>query len=147
MLWDQIFSASGTLALLGWAILIVAPHRPALMLGPRIIIPLILAISYGAIMMAHFFQAEGGFGSLVAVRTLFESDALLAAGWQHYLAFDLFVGAWAATRLDAAGVHRLIQTPILIATFMFGPLGFALALLTEGTTRITGRILATATPK
>ena len=42
----------------------------------------------------------GGFGSLAEVRQLFERPGLLAAGWLHYLAFDLFVGTWIAR--DAA---------------------------------------------
>ena len=42
----------------------------------------------------HFQGAEGGFGSLADVATLFGKPELLLAGWIHYLAFDLFIGAW-----------------------------------------------------
>jgi hypothetical protein len=38
----------------------------------------------------------------------------LLAGWVHYLAFDLFVGAVMAARMDRAGVGRLVQAPILL---------------------------------
>jgi len=41
-------------------------------------------------------DAPGGFGSLADVKLLFGKDELLLAGWVHYLAFDLFIGAWRA---------------------------------------------------
>ena len=53
---------------------------------------------------------------------------MLIAGWVHYLAFDLFIGVWIAERLDAERLSRWIQTPILIATFLFGPLGLLLGI-------------------
>ncbi|MEM9315304.1 MAG: abscisic acid-deficient protein Aba4 family protein, partial [Pseudomonadota bacterium] len=53
----------------------------------------------------------------------------LLAGWIHYLAFDLFVGAWIATEADRLGLSRLLQAPLLVATFMFGPVGLALFLV------------------
>ena len=38
-------------------------------------------------------RAEGGFGSLADVMRLFDSPTVALAGWIHYLAFDLLVGA------------------------------------------------------
>ena len=64
--------------------------------------------------------------------TLFHSDWALLAGWVHYLAFDLFVGAWVAARLDRAGIGRMVQAAILPTVFLFGPLGLLLALMVEG---------------
>ncbi|MEO1001062.1 MAG: ABA4-like family protein [Pseudomonadota bacterium] len=131
--WDAVFQVSSTAAMVGWAVLILAPRWPGLMLGPRILIPGALSLAYAAIMMAHLFSVEGGgFGSIEAVRALFASDPVLVGGWQHYLAFDLFVGAWLAQRMDKADIHRVVQTPILIATFMAGPLGFVLGLMVLG---------------
>lgn len=34
------------------------------------------------------------FGSLAQISAMFSNPYVLAAGWIHYLAFDLFVGAW-----------------------------------------------------
>ena len=79
-------------------------------------------------MLAHYANSDGGFGSLTDVRTLFENDYILLAGWVHYLAFDLFVGAWIAGKADVIGLSRLIQAPILMATYMFGPIGLVLFL-------------------
>jgi Domain of unknown function (DUF4281) len=53
-------------------------------------------------------------------------DWLLLAGWMHYLAFDLLVGAWIAAETERAGLSRLVLIPVLPLTFIFGPLGFLL---------------------
>jgi len=74
----------------------------------------------------HFAGGEGGFGSIADVRLLFASDEILLAGWIHYLAFDLFIGAWIARRSDEARIPRLIQAVILGFTFMYGPVGLLL---------------------
>jgi hypothetical protein len=47
----------------------------------------------------------------------------------HYLAFDLFVGGVIAKQADEIGLSRLIQAPILLLTFMFGPFGYLLFIL------------------
>jgi hypothetical protein len=63
------------------------------------------------------------------VRALFQSDALLVAGWLHYLAFDLFVGAWQVRTARAEGIPHLMVVPCLVLTFLFGPVGFLLFLI------------------
>jgi hypothetical protein len=129
---DILFKYANMLALAGWVILIFLPRRwPALFWVPQFWIPGVLALGYSGLILANFGSSEGGFGSISEVRLLFASDALLTAGWIHYLAFDLFIGAWIARRADEAGVHRLIQAPILVASFMFGPLGLLLFFLTR----------------
>ncbi|MGH8050887.1 MAG: ABA4-like family protein, partial [Methylococcales bacterium] len=92
------------------------------------LIPFGLGMLYAGLMLTCFFTSDGGYGSIKAVRTLFEDDHLLLAGWVHYLAFDLFIGAWIARQADQIGIPRLIQAVILLATFMFGPLGLILFL-------------------
>jgi hypothetical protein len=57
---------------------------------------------------------------------LFTDQRVALAGWIHYLAFDLFVGLWIAARSDELRISRLVQAPVLVVTFMFGPLGFLL---------------------
>jgi hypothetical protein len=66
---------------------------------------------------------------------LFASDPVLVAGWGHYLAFDLLIGVVLADRMDRAAVPRLLQAPVLLATFMFGPVGWLLGMLTEAATQ------------
>jgi len=129
---EQVFSLCGTAAMAGWVLLIFAPRRVALLNAvPLWIIPAGLSAVYAALVLSRFSGIGGGFDSLASVAVLFESDWALLAGWVHFLAFDLFVGAVMAARMDRAGVGRLTQAPILGATFMLGPLGFLIAALTE----------------
>lgn len=129
---DQIFGMTGMPAIFGWAILIFAPRRFALLNAvPQLLIPLGLSVLYAVLVLRFFAEPGGGFGSLAEVRQLFTSDWTLLAGWVHYLAFDLAVGAYIATRMDRVGVGRLVQASILMVTFFLGPIGFVLAVLTE----------------
>lgn len=129
---DILFTLGSRLALIGWAVLIFLPRRIALLLAiPKFAIPVLLGLAYSGIMAARFFDSGGGYNSIEEVRALFAHDEILVAGWLHYLAFDLFVGVWIAERSDAIGLPRLIQTVILAATFLFGPLGLVLFLLTR----------------
>ena len=43
-----------------------------------------------------------GFDTLAGVRLLLSTPEALLAGWVHYLAFDLFIGAWQAEDAPAA---------------------------------------------
>lgn len=129
---DLLFSYAGLAAAIGWAVLMVAPRRwsglNALALW---VIPTGLASVYALIVLTRFSDTGGGFGSLSEVAMLMSNDWVLLAGWIHFLAFDLFVGAVMAARMDHAGVGRVVQAPILFATFMLGPIGFLIAGLTE----------------
>ena len=127
---EDLFGLAGTAAMAGWLILLLAPRRwPPLNLVPAVIIPLGLSALYAVLVLRHFTAAGGGYDSLAAVRQLLSSDWMLLAGWVHYLAFDLAIGAVLARRMDAASVARLVQAPVLAATFLFGPLGFLLGTL------------------
>jgi len=124
---EQLFSSASTLAMLGWLILIFLPRRwKWLNRIPAIIIPIILSVLYSFLIARYFFSAEGGFDTLANVQQLFTYPAAALAGWVHYLAFDLFIGGIVAKQADEIGLSRLIQVPILLLTFMFGPLGFLL---------------------
>jgi hypothetical protein len=129
MTWAALFGLANSIALLSWATLILAPRWPALLAAIRYGVIGLFCIAYAALVLLFFFRVEGGgFGSLGEVRTLFASDPALFAGWLHYLAFDLFVGLWIVERADARGLNRIIQAPLLFATFMFGPIGLLMAI-------------------
>lgn len=126
---EDLFGFSSQLAMLGWVILIFFPRRiKVLSIIPHYIIPFALSLLYSTLALIYFFSAEGGFGSLADLQLLFRNDSALLAGWLHYLAFDLFIGSWIAKEADSHGVSRIIQTPILLATFLLGPIGLALFL-------------------
>lgn len=130
MTFEQIFSSASTLAMLGWLILIFLPRRWDWLLRiPALFIPLILSIVYSYLIVRYFFSAEGGFDTLTNVQQLFSYPGAALAGWVHYLAFDLFVGGVVAKQADKVGMSRLIQAPVLAATFMFGPFGYLLFMI------------------
>jgi hypothetical protein len=130
MPFEQLFSSASTLAMLGWFILVFLP-RGWKWLNPiaSMLIPLILSVLYSFLIARYFFSAEGGFDTLANVQQLFTYPAVALAGWVHYLAFDLFVGGVIAKQADDIGLSRLIQAPILLLTFMFGPFGYLLFML------------------
>lgn len=132
MSWDYAFGLANLAAIAGWAALVLLPRLRLLLDGLRYGLIGALALAYSGLVMVHFEGSGGGFGSIGAVRTLFASDPVLLAGWLHYLAFDLLVGIWIAEQADALGLSRWLQAPILVATFMFGPLGLVVFLLWKG---------------
>lgn len=129
---DALFSLGSSLAITGWLTLAVSPAgtrwAPAARLYAGRIVPLLLAVAYVALFASNG-MGGGGYDTMAAVRRLMDQPALLAAGWLHYLAFDLFVGSWIAERAAALGLPHLLVLPLLALTFMFGPaglLGYAL---------------------
>jgi len=132
MSWEQAFGLANPAAMAGWAALVLLPRSRLLLDALRYGLVGALSLAYAGLVMLYFAGSGGGFGSIAAVRALFASDPVLLAGWVHYLAFDLFVGIWIAEQADALDLSRWLQVPILIATFMFGPLGLLVFLLWKG---------------
>lgn len=124
---DTLFRIANVAALLCWIALVLLPRWPAVRRTIEVVVVGGLCTLYGVLISVYFFRVEGGgFFSLPAVQRLFESPPVALAGWIHYLAFDLFVGLWIAKSSDEAGLTRWLQTPVLLVTFMFGPLGLLL---------------------
>tara|TARA_B100000085_G_scaffold231305_1_gene218111 strand:- start:403 stop:960 length:558 start_codon:yes stop_codon:yes gene_type:complete len=124
------FSHAGLIAMIGWVILIFGPRRwPWLSAFPAYVFPAVLSMGYAILILRHFGTAEGGYNTLADVAKLISNDHILLAGWVHYLAFDLFIGAWISRQADDASISRLVQAPILVTTFMFGPFGLLLFLI------------------
>lgn len=120
---ETIFSTCSSLAVVGWAALIFLPRQRHAHLLAAVIIPLAIAVVYLVLIVQHFGRSPGGFGSLSDVALLFSNPAALLAGWVHYLAFDLFIGAWETRDAQRVGVPHLLLVPCLVLTFMFGPIG------------------------
>ncbi|MCM5678950.1 ABA4-like family protein [Schlegelella sp. S2-27] len=125
------FGLANSLALLGWAALVLAPlfgrHAGLARRFAGRVVPLLLAVAYAGLIATHW--GTGGYGSLQQVQQLFSVPGLLLAGWLHYLAFDLFVGNWIAERAVVLGLRAWVWVPLLALTFLFGPaglLGYAL---------------------
>ncbi|HEY1238904.1 MAG TPA: ABA4-like family protein [Bryobacteraceae bacterium] len=130
---EQVFSIANTVALLGWLVLIAGWRwKPAATLVSAVLVPMLFAVLYSYLVMAHFRDSGGGFSSLAAVQQLFSNPWALLAGWIHYLAFDLFIGSWQARDAKRNGVPFLLVVPCLALTFLFGPAGLLLYFVIRG---------------
>jgi hypothetical protein len=130
---ETIFSAANGLALLGWLLLALAPRWR---FTQRVVLSgaasLLLAALYLGLLIVYFGDSEGGFGSLAEVVKMFSQPPMVLLGWVHYLAFDLFVGAWELRDARARGVPHLALLPCLGLTFMLGPVGLLLYFVLRG---------------
>lgn len=127
---ETLFSLANPLALIGWIVLAAGIVLKMPLLRDRIAglaIPLVLSAGYTLLILIHWWGAEGGFGSLPDVQKLFTQGWVALAGWVHYLAYDLFIGALVSRQIMARGINRLVLIPILPLAFLFGPIGFVLA--------------------
>lgn len=134
MTFEQGFSLASMAASLGWVALIFLPRWSWLTDFLKYGLISGLSLFYAVLIFLFFFKVEGGgFNSIAQVRALFMSDGGLLAGWVHYLAFDLFVGLWIAEEAKKIAMSRFLQAPILIATFMFGPIGLLIFNMSRAT--------------
>ncbi len=125
----DLFRLSGAVVLPCWLLLLVAPRWRVTQLLATFVAPLIIAGVYVALLVSHKPLPGAGFNSLAQVSVLFRSPYALLAGWVHYLAFDLFTGAWEARDAKRIGISPWLMAPCLLLTFLFGPAGLALYLL------------------
>ncbi len=121
----QIFAVANTVALLSWIALAVFPRARWIAHALAAVwVPSAFAALYLVLIAMHIGGSSGGFSTLAGVAQLFENPWLLLAGWVHYLAFDLFVGAWEVRDARARGISHWLVVPCLALTFLFGPIGF-----------------------
>ena len=126
---DRLFELANMVALVGWVGLLASPLLPRLsQIIAGLVVPALLGTLYAGLALAFWSSTKGGFGSLEQVAALFETRELLLAGWVHYLAFDLMVGAWEVRRARAEGIAFVLVVPCLVLTFLFGPAGLVLFL-------------------
>jgi hypothetical protein len=122
---DAVFQVVNLLALAGWLVLALAWLVPVW--AERIAglaVPVLLAVAYTGLVLAFWTRAPGGFGSLDEVMALFTMPEIALAGWIHYLAFDLLVGAWEVRTARREGIAFLLVLPCLALAVLFAPPGF-----------------------
>lgn len=128
---ESVFSVCNTSALLGWIILVAGFRKPWAVQAARGL-AIAFAAVYILVLASHFGEAEGGFGTLAQVMALFTNKWVALGGWVHYLAFDLFVGAWIVEQGQKDGLALWRFLPALPLTFLFGPAGLLLFTLIRG---------------
>ncbi|MCM0001135.1 MAG: ABA4-like family protein [Erythrobacter sp.] len=145
--WALVFNFVNLLAMTAWTALILLPRWPALLsailyLGVGLLC-LVYACGLIGVVSGLIPNPGGGgadFTTILGIRSIFASDGGVTIGWTHYLAFDLFAGLWIARDADAKGVSRFLQAPILLATFLAGPIGLGIWLIArEPAARRQGR--------
>lgn len=149
-MWQTIFGAINLVALAAWAILLFLPRRPFAMASVLYLGIALLCLVYAVLLVLLVTDAvdpvrDAGAAasadfSLAGIKALFRSEGAVVLGWTHYLAFDLFVGLWIARDADAKGFSRIAQAPVLLTTFLAGPLGLLIWLaIRERRARASGR--------
>lgn len=120
---DVIFNGLNCFVLPFWLLLLFVPkwswtQRLAGLIGPAL-----LSLFFVVMFFREFSTSGGSFGSFTALRYLFANPSVLLAGWAHYLAFDLFVGAWEVRDAQKLGIPHLKVVPCLLLTLLLGPIG------------------------
>ena len=127
---ESIFQLCNTIALGGWIILLFLPFwlkSDKFILG---IIITLFCIVYTWLVLTNFEISDfSKFGSLGGVMELFSRKEIVVAGWVHYLAFDLLAGLFIKRNAIRYGISHWILIPVLLLTFMLGPLGLLLYLI------------------
>lgn len=123
---ETIYSIINTIALIGWICLIFFPTKRwtfgiVASGGVSIILTIFYIYFLAAAMTGE--STGGDFSTLAGVKLLFQTDMGVLAGWAHYLAFDLFIGAFITSNAQKLGLTHWKITPCLILTFLFGPIG------------------------
>jgi hypothetical protein len=140
-MWQSLFSFTNAVAVIAWALLILAPRRPAplalvLYLGVGLLCAVYAAMLAGLVLGWADPVRDVGLPplqsfdySVSGLKDAFRSEGAIALGWTHYLALDLFTGLWIARDADAKGFSRVAQAPVLLLTFLAGPLGLLVWLI------------------
>jgi hypothetical protein len=132
---EHLFSILNLVALAAWLPLLFLPRARWAAETVPTVVPSLLAVVYVVLVATTLPRSEGGFSSLAAVRALFDNPWALLAGWAHYLAFDLFVGGWEVRDAQRRGIRHLFVVPALVLTFLVGPAGLLLYLVTRSLVR------------
>lgn len=130
-MWQQLFGLTNAIALVAWAVLLLGPRRwlwPVRWAGVGLLCA-VYAVLAVALLAGLADPVRDGAApamtdySVRGLRALFASDGAIVVGWTHYLALDLLAGTWIAEEADWRGFGRLVQAPVLLLTFLAGPLG------------------------
>jgi len=118
---ELAFQLLNAVVLPWWAVWLVAPRsRWAARLAGHGAIFIALGLVYTGLLGAALSTGGGQGFDFDGLRAALSSPVGFLAGWTHYLAFDLFVGAWI---LREAGRLDLEPRPYFFFTLMAGPLG------------------------
>ena len=138
---EAFFQLTNTVALVAWIALVIFPGRkPVSGTLCAVIVPGLLALAYATVIgwkLASNGPPPGNVMTLAGLREVFGDDWVFAAAWTHYLVFDLVVGAWIARDSVRLGMPWALRTVALVLTFLAGPVGFLVHIVSRGVLRKT----------
>ena len=108
---NRLFSLAGAVVTPCWLLLLFAPGWRWTQRLATFAVPLLLASVYLDLLLGAKTPAGAGFRSLEQVARLFSVRQALLAGWLHYLALDLFTGAWEARDAVRLGISQWLVAP------------------------------------
>lgn len=117
------FSFVNLTVLPAWLMLVFMPRSRWTRIVAAYAVPAALGIVYLTLLLMNTPPEGAGFASITQVERLFSSQWLLLAGWVHYLAFDLFIGAWEVRDATRLNIRHWLVVPCLALTFLIGPVG------------------------
>jgi putative flippase GtrA len=130
--YEIMFSVVGVLSFIGWGALAFSPLRHAPLILVARIISIILALIYTYLLVSLWgHEPKVDFSTLAGVASGFSDMGHLLTGWIHFLALDLFIGAWQVERAKSIGIPHVVVLPCLMLTFLVGPLGLFLFLMIQ----------------
>jgi len=129
---ENLFAVANALILPAWLMLMLAPRwRWTHRLVVSGLYSSLYALGYTLLIVLNLDLANFDFSSLDKIYQLFSNPYFLLAGWTHYLAFDLLIGAWIVEKSHENNMHYWLVLPILALTFYFGPIGYLAYMLYE----------------
>jgi hypothetical protein len=124
-----LFQIATAACLPPWLLLMAAPRWRFTERIAGFVMPFLFCTAYMGVFLHEFHRSSASGITLESVMVLFASPWVALGGWIHYLAFDLFVGAWEVRDARRLEVPHLQTIPFLLLTLMFGPIGLACYLL------------------
>ena len=112
-----------------WLLLIILPnHGLTNFFVQSIIVPLLLGSAYGFVayniyLENNIFDSFELYNGLNGLYSMFANEAFLLIFWLHFLAINLFVGAWIVRDSKRYMVSRILVVFSLITTYFAGPVG------------------------
>jgi hypothetical protein len=129
---DLLFNVSNLFIMPFWLLMIFLPHwRWTQRIMGSLWPVAALAAVYAVLLLSQAGSAADSLlnPTLAGVAGLLGTPGGAAAGWVHFLAFDLFVGRWAYLDSRRRRLSAWLISPALFFTLMAGPLGLLLYLL------------------
>jgi hypothetical protein len=118
----QVFAALNILVLPAWGLLLFAPRWRFTRLITAYLTCGVVAFTY-VVLMFQRLPPGAGFLTIDQMSRSFQDPWIVLAAFAHYLALDVFTGAWMVRDSLRLRIPHLYVVPCLALTFAFGPAG------------------------